>query len=151
MKRSTKVGLAATILLHLSLFLFFIPIIPTKNTPPPPDEIKPLMVRLLPKTDAVHDEVLKGNKDTIVYPANSQICGGKDKSYTGIGLIFMPGSHMVIYAPEYYPAYKAGVRVGDYILDPYSNPINGYVDLEIRRGYNTLKFHIKVDNICYTG
>jgi hypothetical protein len=42
--------------------------------------------------------------------------------------MIQPGSDTVISAPEQYPAYIAGMRVGDFIIDPFfSNIEDGYI------------------------
>lgn len=85
-----------------------------------------------------------------VYKRDEVICSGKDNTYIGVGIMIQPGSDTVTSAPEQYPAYIAGMRVGDFIIDPFfSNIVDGYIDFDVRRGTDILKFHIKVDNICY--
>ena len=85
-----------------------------------------------------------------VYKRDEVICSNKDNTYVGVGLIIQPGSDTVVSAPEQYPAYIAGMRVGDFIIDPFFvNIINGYLDFDVRRGIEILQFHIKVENICY--
>lgn len=85
-----------------------------------------------------------------IYRRDEVICSGKDNTYVGVGIMIQPGSDTVTSAPEQYPAYMAGMRVGDFILDPFSTQIvDGYIDFDVRRNTDILKFHIKVDNICY--
>jgi hypothetical protein len=85
-----------------------------------------------------------------VYKRDEVICSNKDNTYVGVGLIIQPGADTVLSAPEQYPAYIAGMRVGDFILDPFFTQIvNGYLDFDVRRGTEIIKFHIKVENICY--
>jgi predicted metalloprotease with PDZ domain len=136
----------------MSLFIFLLfPVVtpPPPPPPPPPDEPKPVTVRLIPKEQPSKDpEILKGNKDSLSYPTDPHICSSKDKSYRGVGIIYSYGSNMIVHAPEYYPAYKAGLRLGDFIVNE-TTEVNGYIDFDVRRGYTKLFFHIKLDNICY--
>jgi hypothetical protein len=85
-----------------------------------------------------------------VYKRDEVICSNKDNTYVGVGLMIQPGSDTIIAAPEQYPAYLAGMRVGDFIIDPFFTQIvDGYLDFDVRRGTEIIKFHIKVENICY--
>lgn len=152
MYKKRMVGLVCSTIVHMSLLIYLIfPIVTPPPPPPPPaeDEPKPVSVRLIPREQPSKDtDVLKGNKDALSYPTDPQICSAKDKMYRGVGIIHTFGSNMVVYAPEYYPAYKAGMRVGDFIVND-TKEVDGYIDFEVRRGYTALFFHIKSDNICY--
>jgi hypothetical protein len=148
-----KIGAALSILLHLSLLIYFIDFQEKyPKVEPIPDAALPLPVevRLLPYSDPSIGEIKPDEGlEKIKYPSDGRICNGKDKFYKGIGIIYNPGSFVIIYAPEYYPAYKAGLRIGDRIVDPDIPEIDGYVDIEINRGYSIEQFHIKTDNICF--
>lgn len=152
MKLIKIIGIILTIILHLIVILLLIwPKSLEKVDEPPNSESipKPFMVKLLPPTPpSITTEVLKGNTDSILYPTDEKICEGKDRKYTGIGIIWMPGSGMVVHAPEFYPAYKAGVRMGDLIVGPIEE-LDGYVDFTVMRSNNRLNFHVKLESICF--
>ena len=151
MYKKRMVGLVCSMFLHTSLFVYLIfpplQIIPSQKQEQ--DEPKPVSVKLIPMEKPSEDaDILKGNKDALSYPTDPEICSGLDKTYRGVGVMSTFGSNMIVYAPEFYPGYKAGLRIGDYIVND-AREVNGYIDFEIRRGYTALFFHIKTDNICY--
>lgn len=116
-------------------------------------------INILPmeKLPPTHPSFLKsdlyyGNKPHGGSYTNEQICSGKDKNYIGVGMIIQPGTNRVTNVPEQYPAYKAGIRNGDIIVDPYGPTImNGYVSFDIRRGDQILNIKIHAEKICYSG
>jgi len=81
------------------------------------------------------------------------ICEGKDKNYIGIGMMIQPGTRLVINVPEMYPAYRAGIRVNDVIVDPYGPVIDraGYIEFGVERDNVISRVRIKAEKICYTG
>jgi hypothetical protein len=126
--------------------------------PPPPLGSDPALVEitllpLKPKLADVANDVLEISKNEIPspkYKTDARICTNKDKHYFGVGFIWNPGSNRVTHAPEDYPAYKAGMRVGDFVVNPDNDFNDGYIDLYIvRERGQQLHFHIKGDNICY--
>jgi len=148
-------GLIFSILLHLILLFLFL-YQPEKYPPkaPPGVELptppKPFSVRLVPPDTSITPDVVIQKEGKNRYPTDEIICNGKDKRFTGIGIIYNPGSHVIIHAPPFYPGYKAGLREGDMILNVDAPVIDGYIDIEAVRAHNgTLRFHIKADNICY--
>lgn len=78
------------------------------------------------------------------------VCNGKDEKYYGIGIIHGPGDGFVSSAPPQYPAYKAGVRVFDRVLqvDPQDDR-RDYAQITVQRNGTRLTFHIRKDYICY--
>jgi hypothetical protein len=84
--------------------------------------------------------------------ANS-VCTGKDENYKGIGIIVNPAldSGLIIEAPPFYPAYKAGMRVGDRIYDPYKAPDAGgvYHYLIQRPDFSRVVIHVRKEKICF--
>ena len=89
----------------------------------------------------------KNSKPKYVY--DKKICELADNTYIGVGIIFAPFNDTISYAPEQYPAYKAGIRVGDTILNPTEEMINGYIKFEIMRGIARFTFNVKAEKICY--
>jgi hypothetical protein len=84
------------------------------------------------------------------YKTDERICTNKDKNYFGVGFIWNPGTGRIIYAPEDYPAYKAGMRPGDFVMNPDADFSDGYIDLfVVRERGQQYHFHIKGDNICF--
>ena len=89
-------------------------------------------------------------KDQVGPYSDDAICDGKDKNYMGVGMIIQPGSNRVTNAPEQYPAYKAGIRQGDIIIDPYGpTEVDGHIIFEVKRGSSNIRIQIKVEKICY--
>jgi len=70
------------------------------------------------------------------------------KTYVGIGLQFNL-DQIVIIAPESYPAYKAGIRVGDEVLNPDFEPdVDGYDIVDFTRRGKHHRLRIKTQWIC---
>lgn len=83
------------------------------------------------------------------YVYDKKICELADNTYIGVGIIFAPFNDTISYAPEQYPAHKAGIRVGDTILNPVEPIIDGYIKFEIMRGIERFVFNVKAEKICY--
>ncbi len=145
------------ILLHISLVIKI-------NVPPPPvlyiqttsEEIpqeKMVEVTLLPREKLITSEVQDAPPNDIPvspkYKTDTKICTGKDKTYFGVGFIWNPQTNVITHAPEDYPAYKAGIRQGDMVMNPAEEYIDGYVTFEVVRSFQQLRFRVKGDNICY--
>lgn len=154
MKKSKVIGAAGTIFLHLLIVFVFLYNPPKFLDMQPVPEMKEphrIEVRLIPIIEPTLDTIIKtkeGDKK-VSYPNDGKICGGKDKFYKGIGIIYNPGTHVITHAPEYYPGYIAGLRLGDIILDPDVPESNGYINFDILRSHERLSFRIKADNICF--
>lgn len=151
MNLRTISALVLSVLVHLLvLSLFFYKIGEGKKTPEKKSTLETVVkLRLIPKSESPDFHVQKGNNGRTSYPTDSLVCSGRDKTYVGIGIIFNIGSYTISHAPEYYPAFKAGVRVGDVIANPPLEIVDGYIDIEVIRGYTHLRFHVKADNICF--
>jgi len=154
MKQSKVIGATGTILLHLLIVFAFLYNPPKYLDIQPVPEMKEphrIEVKLIPIIKPTLDSIIKtkDNGKKVSYPTDSKICNGKDKFYKGIGVIYNPGTHIITHAPEYYPGYIAGLRVGDFIVDPESQEINGYITFDIMRSREQQQFHIKTDNICF--
>lgn len=153
-KRTKIAGLTLSVILHLFLLLSFLPPKYPKVSPIPGESGKVLSsveVKLIPmKEPTITSETKISDGDKVSYPTvDKTICNGKDKQYKGVGIIHDIETNVIFHAPEYYPGYIAGLRIGDYILNPDVAEINGYKDFEIMRLGTHLRFHIKTTNICF--
>jgi len=148
------IAVVCSILIHaavLSLLVF------TKLPPPPPknnqeSKLNNLRIEILSKNSYtasnVSADIDKYGKK--VFKRDEVICANKDNTYLGVGLMIQPGTDRIVSAPKQYPAYIAGMRVGDFIVDPFSTKVvDGYIDFDVRRGIQILQFHVKAKNICY--
>jgi hypothetical protein len=123
---------------------------PKEKEEPASENIRIELIETRPLTPPTPDSTPIDKHGKKVYRRDEVICSNKDNTYVGAGLMIQPGSDTVVAAPEQYPAYIAGMRVGDFIIDPFfTNIVDGYLDFDVRRGTEILKFHIKVENICY--
>lgn len=153
MKKSKLAGVIGTILLHLLVVFSFLynppkyhKIEPIPNaTMPLPVEVR--LIPIIEPTLEIETKIADEGKK-VSYPTDGRICNGKDRYYKGIGVIYNPGTHVITHAPEYYPGYQAGLRIGDYIVDPDVAEVDGYINFDILRAHEQLHFHIKTDNIC---
>ena len=147
MKRT--VGIIGTLVIHLALPIYLL--WPRHPPPPPPaSEIEhSVRVTLIPKISAA-PAITEGDGPGINGAPDPRICAGRHKTYTGIGIIHGIGTLRIDSAPATYPAYKAGLRVGDQIVELY-HEIGGspYMRVHVTRNGQHLKFRIKVEPICY--
>lgn len=152
-KKDIIISLLLSILFHVLIFsLIFLP----KHklhpiTSKAENETRIMQVEFLslkPET-ALKTTDLTADIGKTKYETDEIVCKGKDKKYVGIGMIYNPGTNIIYRLPQDYPAYKAGLRLGDLIVDPYLPIVNNYLDIVVRRGNEFLSFHIKVENICF--
>lgn len=146
-------AILVSLIIH-AIFLFTLSTTLTPPPPPPPpparDNIKVKLVESAPLNYVQQDTTTVDEYGKKVYKRDEKMCAGLDNTYLGIGIMIQPGSDTVIAAPPQYPAYKAGMRIGDYIVNPWGVVIvDGYLDYDVRRSTEILKFHVKVENICY--
>ncbi len=70
------------------------------------------------------------------------------RAYLGIGMQYdLDG--LVTVAPQSYPAYKAGIRPGDQVLNPEFEPdADGYDTVDLKHHGRHYRVHIKTQWIC---
>lgn len=151
MKRT--VGIIGTLIIHLALPVYLL--WPTKMYPVVPPSTSTtehvVEVKLLPMT-AAEEAITVGDGPGINGAPDPRICAGKHKTYTGIGIIHGMGSLRIDSAPATYPAYRAGLRVGDQIVEIYKEDGNSpYMRVQVLRDGRHFKFRIKMEQICYDG
>lgn len=77
-------------------------------------------------------------------------CDAAGLNYTGIGITYSTFTQRIIDAPTSYPAYQAGIRANDTLVNPKSAPdAEGYVTVRIIRDDLEMVFKIKQTKICY--
>jgi predicted metalloprotease with PDZ domain len=148
----SAVGIAATLLLHLALAvtLLWTPE-RVKGQPEQPlptaVEHKALQVRLLPP-DAPTKETHEGSS-----PESGSIheekCSSKGNTYLGIGVVHNIGSGIISSAPVDYPAYKAGIREGDVLVEMYRLPSTNKMYVSVTRNGRTITRTITMKQICF--
>jgi hypothetical protein len=76
------------------------------------------------------------------------ICASVDKEYLGIGILHgLRGIDIVIHAPHYYPAYRAGIREGDRII--LLERFGDFIHILISRNGVNLSFKVRMEKICF--
>jgi len=70
------------------------------------------------------------------------------KSYNGIGLTFDPSTNTIIDVPDQLPAFIAGIRIGDVIIQPWIYSSNS-IQIKVQRYDKIFKFTIPQSKICY--
>ncbi len=153
-RKGTILAIIGSLLIHITLLVALTIKAPKPPPPPPPppkQEIKEhrMKVTLMPLIPAKAAGVPKPGDAG--YVRDEKICAGKDNKYLGVGIIIQPGSDRIISAPPQYPAYRAGLREGDLLIDPFVSEItaDGYLDFIASRNNIPIKFHIKTENICF--
>lgn len=152
-----------SILLH-AILIFVILYVPASIQPsvqdtasaagqPAPTVNQPFFVDIL---TAPHATDNTGNKqaDIVVDQTrlpDSRVCKDKSSTYMGVGLLYSETTLEVTHAPEYYPAYKSGIRVGDKLLNPHADiDSQGFITLYVLRFGKQITFRSKAEKICFT-
>lgn len=126
---------AASLGLHVLLILMVLWSTPGPLPIPPLVPLK-LLDLSLPKANTLLD----GEPD-------APPCG-VGKSYRGIGMQFNLRD-IVINAPQSYPAFQAGIRVGDIVIDPNIEPDGeGYETVNFIHSGKAHRLRIKTEWIC---
>jgi hypothetical protein len=149
---TTVLAIIGSLLIHAAFLFVLVSAAGLKPPPPPPpkNDIRIELVETKPAIPPPPDKTRLDKHGKKVYERDEVICSNKDNTYVGVGLMIQPGSDTVVSAPKQYPAYLAGIRVGDFIIDPFfTNIVDGYLDFRVIRGYDVIQFHIRVENICY--
>lgn len=152
MIRFTAAGLSVLIHILLVIMLFVRP--PVKagyESETTPNRQRVVSVNIVPDVVGDRENMISLVSEGFKYARDERLCAGKDNTYMGIGIKFDSYMAYVIYAPEMYPAYKAGIRVGDRILNPDVPIKDGYINFKIIRNDENMEFRIKIERICYTG
>ena len=77
-------------------------------------------------------------------------CSADEDFYFGIGMVHMPFTGEVIEVPESYPAFKAGIRQGDKVVDFYNLPGgDGIIHVTFQRGQVQKSLRIRKEKICF--
>lgn len=147
------VGIAATLLLHLALAVaaLWVPERPKGASGPPlpvAAEPRSLQVRLLPP-DAATEEKQEGDSHMSA-GIREEKCSSKGDTYLGVGIVHNIGSGIISSAPPSYPAYKAGIREGDALIEMYRLPSTNRMRLVVQRGGQTISRTIKMEQICFS-
>ncbi len=157
MNRVFALSIAISLFLHMCFVLSTITVKEPIKTPTPATE-KQVAVKLLAPEAPPRTRPASLKSDEYYKPSSrpyddEKICEGKDKNYVGIGMMIQPGTRRVINVPVMYPAYRAGIRPNDVIVDPYGPVIkdDGYIEFEVERDKVISRMRIKAEKICYTG
>jgi hypothetical protein len=144
-----RFGFIGSILLHGSIVLYLL--WPRAQQVPPP---KPLpqaseettTVKLMSVADS-DKAIALGNQAGGIDP---EICADRDQRYIGIGITFGFGTNLVLTAPPQYPAYRAGIRVGDMLEDPWAiTNTPAWITVKVTRHDKKLSFRVKPSDICF--
>lgn len=153
MNDSTTISLSiiVSLLIHIAA-LFLIMLQPASTSPTPPAKQQQesfLSVELAPlPTPTNYSASLQPG--THGYKYDKEVCKDENSTYAGAGILIEIGPDLITKAPPQYPAYKAGMRVGDFIMNPLSvNVVNGYMDFRVLRHTTYMEFHVQADHICY--
>lgn len=147
-----RTAIAVSIMLHL---LVFFSIFHAHATPREPTTYQHtgedgIAIQLITKQDVPDESTTTTNGVGTLTTEEKVFCSDKDKRYKGIGITYYVKQRVVLSAPQSYPAYKAGVRVGDGVIDPgYVPNKDGTVDVIVTRDEKELHFVIMPGEICY--
>jgi len=94
---------------------------------------------------------IKGTDSQEGIDINGNRCDSTKNLYDGVGFIYLPSTGQVLNAPTMLPAYQAGIRIGDLLLndpDPDADGFESLVVLKFQASTPTT-FHIKTIKICF--
>ena len=142
-----RYGLIGTLLIHLSVLVLLFntePVRKRQMNPPKPVTPNSVEIIMLPGQG-------EANRSEGV-DANGNQCPPTNKNlYDGVGFIYYESTGQVINAPTMLPAYQAGIRIGDLLLnnpDPDADGIEHLVILKFQAS-TPVTFHIKTIKICF--
>jgi len=70
------------------------------------------------------------------------------ETYEGMGVRFNPQGK-IIQVAKGWPAHKAGIQVGDYLIAPYLvSPYNGFIEFDIERNGKRVHMKLRTEHIC---
>ena len=150
-KSSYTVGVIGTILVHLMVLVLFLEFSsnsqPDKQVDNPANNPVNVMILL---DVAVPPEGSDATTNEPLYTADGKVCPPGAKTYLGVGFVYETDTGEIHQVPTVLPAYKAGIRTGDLLLnDPYPDAA-GMMYIKILRGYKQINFEIKAAEICYS-
>jgi hypothetical protein len=131
-------GLAASVLLHavLAAPLMVLPVQAELDSHPLPAPVLELL-------DLDSGDTLAESPDRATDCAQGRL-------FLGIGIQFKK-DRVILAAPESYPAFQSGLRVGDRVVDPNIEPDDGgYMTVEFERQGKRHRLHIRSRWICST-
>ena len=154
-KRDRTVSTVISIFLHLLVVAsLVIPLLFKDNKqdqsqPPLPTNFANLLSEKNSATEETEEteDVMDVDIVESVNESAGEDCTAEKSSYVGIGIVYNFPGPKIVQAPSQYPAAKAGIQIGDVLGK--STTKDGYMDVEINRNGEILKFHIKTQPICY--
>lgn len=144
------VGIIGSITVHLIVIVAFFltptPPLPQKAEPPFPTDDTPTNVTLL-MDEAEMSNGMGISNQPLTFDGNP--CPPGAKTYLGVGISYNQVTGQIEQAPSAHPAYKAGIRVGDLLVNnPYPDE-NNMMHLNIIQGNHQQTLSIKATQICY--
>lgn len=149
------VGFIGSAAVHAAVLALLLksPAEPPKTPPSPPmsaasarESSEAISVRLIPPAAP------KSSSDETKLGAGSvkKTCTDVMKSYRGIGVTLTAPPWLVMEAPPQYPAYRAGIRPGDELIELYpAVDDNGYARYTVIRKNIPKVYRIKLEKICF--
>lgn len=90
-------------------------------------------------------EIEFADKEEFTVKGDIQPCANQ---YEGIGLAFNV-MHKVVKIAKGWPADRAGIRIGDYLVDPYNMlPKDGIMEFEVIRNDKKVRMRLRTESIC---
>lgn len=157
-KAFTIVAIICSLLLHSIIFVFVYASSHDNSEPHnKTEEVSTMSFLPLVDEPTSSDEDVTGNipKQQItitndVTQNEMHLCADNDKTYMGAGFTFTPFNGEIIDAPSYYPAYKAGIRIGDVLLNTDAKiDSKGFISFNILRDHFTHVYLVRADKICF--